>query len=88
MVRRSERCLGSRLNKIRSNKDDPIIDDNTKGDEADLRGPTGTQIVVYHERQYVETNVNNEGETEQSVELNFSSEFDKDNVPIDKGSIE
>ncbi|KAL0549433.1 hypothetical protein IC582_013915 [Cucumis melo] len=30
MVRRSERCLGSRLNKIRSNKDDPIIDDNTK----------------------------------------------------------
>ncbi|KAA0058844.1 uncharacterized protein E5676_scaffold1607G001000 [Cucumis melo var. makuwa] len=32
MVRRSIRCLGSRLNKIKSNKDDPIvIDDNTKG---------------------------------------------------------
>uniref|UniRef100_A0A9I9EH64 Uncharacterized protein n=1 Tax=Cucumis melo TaxID=3656 RepID=A0A9I9EH64_CUCME len=31
MVRRSERCLGSRLKNIKSNKDDPIlIDDYTE----------------------------------------------------------
>uniref|UniRef100_A0A9I9E7L2 Uncharacterized protein n=1 Tax=Cucumis melo TaxID=3656 RepID=A0A9I9E7L2_CUCME len=70
MVRRSERCLGSRLKNIKSNKDDPIlIDDNTEedvkneepiqyeplqtiypeDDEEELRGPTGTQIVVYQD---------------------------------------
>uniref|UniRef100_A0A9I9CUL6 Uncharacterized protein n=1 Tax=Cucumis melo TaxID=3656 RepID=A0A9I9CUL6_CUCME len=70
MVRRRERCLGSRLKHIKSNKDDLIlIDDNTEeedryeepiqykplqtiypdDDEQELRGPTGTQNVVYQD---------------------------------------
>uniref|UniRef100_A0A9I9EHJ8 Uncharacterized protein n=1 Tax=Cucumis melo TaxID=3656 RepID=A0A9I9EHJ8_CUCME len=78
MVRRSERCLESRMKNIKSNKDEPIvIDDNIKeevrneepieyqplqtmypkDDEEELRGLTGTQIVVYQDQKFEKTNV-------------------------------
>ncbi|KAA0066916.1 Cell division protein ftsH [Cucumis melo var. makuwa] len=65
MVRKSGRCLGSRMKHMKSNKDDPIMINDTevcgtvyKGDdEYELRGPTCTQIMLYEEKKYVKPDV-------------------------------
>uniref|UniRef100_A0A9I9EC33 Uncharacterized protein n=1 Tax=Cucumis melo TaxID=3656 RepID=A0A9I9EC33_CUCME len=78
MVRRSEKCLELRMNKIKSNKDNHIlIEENTEedirneepmeyepiqtiypeDDEEELRGPTGTQIMVYHDQNFMRTDM-------------------------------
>uniref|UniRef100_A0A9I9EE46 Uncharacterized protein n=1 Tax=Cucumis melo TaxID=3656 RepID=A0A9I9EE46_CUCME len=84
MVRRRERCLGSRLKHIKSNKDDPIvIDDNTEDQKfvkLDVVFETPEAKMSTHDKGK-QSKLMNEEETSYDVPLNDSF---KDNLPITK----